>query len=296
MHFDITDRVRFEPPDLADLAQQGYSCVDMHLHTDHSDGIVSVPNLLKKAQRDGFGIAVTDHNEISGSLRAFAEKGPVMVVPGIEISAADGPHILTYFYSPHDLEDFYLKHIKPQKRRSPWLAIRSGTTEILEALYAYSSMTVAAHPYGYLVFNKGLQKCIDGEYLPNCIIGSLEGYEVLCGGMAHSLNLLALKAAAEKAICFTGGSDGHSFGDYGTVITGALASDHEEFLSAVEHRQNLVIGKEKGPFTKAYSGTLLIGKHSRYLFPSMRVHMEQNLPRFPHYVKRKLRGMGKNEP
>jgi hypothetical protein len=289
MRYEVRDRVRFEPPDLVDLKGQGFSCVDMHLHTDHSDATLSVASLLSRARKEGFGVAVTDHNEISGSLRAFAEREQVMVVPGIEISAADGPHILVYFYSSHDLAEFYFKHIKPQKRKSPWLAIRSSTPKIVEASSAYSCLTVAAHPYGYLMFNKGLQKCIDGEYLPSSILDSFEGLEVLCGGMAHSLNIRALELALDKGKCFTGGTDGHTLQDTGTVVTCALASDIEEFLGAVERRENLVIGEEKGPFMKALTGTVLIGKHSRYFLPSMHVHFEQNLPRIPHYFRRKLR-------
>jgi len=43
------------------------------------------------------------------------------------------------------------------------------------------------------------------------------------------------------------------------------------------------------------TGTVLMGKHSRYFMPSMRVHLEQNLPRVRHYVKRKTRDLnGKN--
>jgi len=289
MRFEARESVRFEPPDLADLTNQGYACVDMHLHTDHSDANASVDSLLARARREGFGVAVTDHNEISGSLRAFAERRQMVVIPGIEISAADGPHILAYFYSIRDLEEFYLKHIEPQKRKSPWLAIRSSTPKIVEALSAYPCLTVAAHPYGYLMFNKGLQKCIDGEYLDPGILSSFEGIEVLCGGMAHALNIKAVELALNKGKCFTGGTDGHTLHDYGSVVTCALASDHEGFLSALERRENLVIGEEKDPFMKALTGTVLVGKHTRYFFPAMQVHFEQNLPRIPHYFERKMR-------
>ncbi len=289
MHNERRQRVRFEPPNLKDLGHQGFSSVDMHLHTNHSDANVDVTDLLRRARKEGFGVAVTDHNEVSGSLRAYAERDGVMVVPGIEISAADGPHILAYFFTPRDLEEFYLRHIEPQKRKSPWLAIRSPTSKIVEALSDYSCLTVAAHPYGYFMFNKGLQKCIDGEYMSECILDSFEGLEVICGGMAHPLNMRALELALTKEKCFTGGTDGHTLKDTGTVVTCALASDNEDFLGALERRENLVIGEEKGPLNKVLTGSVLIGKHSQYLLPSMRVHCEQNLPRVPHYFKRRLR-------
>ena len=86
--------------------------------------------------------------------------GELLIVPGMEVSAFDGPHILTYFYSPGDLEDFYRKHIEPNRQKAPWLATKLRTPEILDRAEGYNCVMVAAHPYGYLLFNKGLQKCI----------------------------------------------------------------------------------------------------------------------------------------
>jgi hypothetical protein len=282
-------RVRFESPNLKALASEGMAAVDMHLHTDHSDAVTSVERALAKARQDGFGLAVTDHNEISGSLRACQEAQGTIVVPGIEVSAADGPHILAYFHSTRDLKDFYDHHVAPHKRSSPWLAIRSDTPAIAEALDKYPCLTVAAHPYGYLMFNKGLQKCIDLEYLAPGVVDTFEGFEVICGGMAHSLNQKAVELVERKGKCFTGGTDGHLLSDIGSVVTCAEASTHSEFLEAVEARENLVIGKEKDPFQKIATGTFLLGKHSKYFFPSMQVHFEQNLPRIGHYFERKVR-------
>ena len=261
----------------------------MHMHTDHSDAALTVERALEKAREEGFGIAVTDHNEVSGSLKAFSIAQEEIIVPGIEVSAADGPHILAYFFSPHDLEDFYDHHVAPHKRSSPWLAIRSDTPKIVEALSRYSCLTVAAHPYGYLMFNKGLQKCIDLEYIPPEIVDGFEGFEVICGGMAHALNLRAVELVQRKGKCFTGGTDGHIISDVGSVVTCARASTHEGFLQEVEARRNLVIGKEKDPFQKMATGTMLLGKHSKYFFPSMQVHFEQNAPRIKHYFDRKVR-------
>jgi hypothetical protein len=261
----------------------------MHLHTDHSDGAANVGQLLRQASAQGFGVAVTDHNQVSGAVQAFQERGEVLVVPGIEVSAADGPHILAYFYSAPDLQDFYRRHVAPSKRSSPWLAIRSATPELAEALSGYPCLAVAAHPYGYMMFNKGLQKCIDAEYLPADIRERFDGFEVLCGGMAHALNVRAVEAAWDLGLCFTGGTDAHTLPDYGGVVTCARAHDLDSFLREVEGRRNLVVGEEKDPFMKALTGTVMVGKHSRYFFPSMRVHFEQNLPRVPHYFQVKLR-------
>jgi hypothetical protein len=293
---DDKERVRFEAPNLAQLREEGLAAVDMHFHTDHSDGRVKVHQVLAKARRAGFGLAITDHNVISGSLRAFKEKGNVLIVPGMEVSAFDGPHILTYFYSPRDLEDFFRRHIEPNRQGSPWLAIKLGTQEIVDRAESYSCVIIAAHPYGYLLFNKGLQKCIEAGYLPPEKMKRFDGLEVICGGMTHSLNIKAMKLAEERNMSSTGGTDGHLLSDAGGVVTCAPEDTLEGFLEAVESRRNIVIGTEKSARQKIANGMVVMTKHSRYLLPAVSINYQQNAPRMRHYIRRLREQRAKDGP
>jgi predicted metal-dependent phosphoesterase TrpH len=67
---------------------------DLHIHTIYSyDGTASVPAVLARAQQIGLNvIAITDHDEIRGSLKAFdlAPSFGIEVIPGIEITTAEG--------------------------------------------------------------------------------------------------------------------------------------------------------------------------------------------------------------
>ncbi len=67
---------------------------DLHLHTIYSyDGTASVPAVLNRAKQLGLDvIAITDHDEIEGALKAMeiAPNYGVEVIPGIEITTADG--------------------------------------------------------------------------------------------------------------------------------------------------------------------------------------------------------------
>ena len=292
---DSNEKVRFEVPDLAQLRKEGLTAVDMHYHTDHSDGRVRVHQVLAKARRAGFGLAITDHNVVSGSLHAFQERGDLMIVPGMEVSAFDGPHILTYFYSPRDLEEFFHKHIQPNRQGSPWLAIKLSTQEIIDRAESYNCVTIAAHPYGYLLFNKGLQKCIEGGYLPPDKMKRFDGFEVICGGMTHSLNVKAMKLAEEQKMSFTGGTDGHLLSDSGGVVTCAPEDTLEGFLDAVASRRNVVIGREKSARQTIINGMVVMTKHSRYFLPAMSINYQQNAPRMRHYIRR-LRERQKDEP
>lgn len=67
---------------------------DLHIHTRYSyDGTASVPAVLKRARQAGLDvIAVTDHDEIAGSLKALelASKYGIEVLPGTEVTTLEG--------------------------------------------------------------------------------------------------------------------------------------------------------------------------------------------------------------
>jgi hypothetical protein len=67
---------------------------DLHIHTIYSyDGSALVPAILKRARQVGLDvIAITDHDEIIGSLRALdlASSCDIEVIPGIEVTTAEG--------------------------------------------------------------------------------------------------------------------------------------------------------------------------------------------------------------
>lgn len=277
--------VWFERPDLRALMVDGYSSVDMHYHTNHSDSPTTVRAALKYAWRIGGGVAVTDHNTVSGVREAMECNSGVLVIPGIEVSAADGPHILFFFYSLGDLEHFYRRHILDNKRKSPYLAIYLDTEALIERSLEYECVRVPAHPYGYLLFNKGVQKCIDRCLLPPMFIEEFDAVEVICGGMSREMNLKAAELAEKNKLGRTGGSDGHLLRDLATVVTCSKAQDVDGFLQDVVKRRSLVIGKEKTAFQKGAMGTAVMTKYFRYTVPSLQIHYEQNAPRISRAIQ-----------
>ncbi len=67
---------------------------DLHIHTIYSyDGTASVPAVLRRAQQIRLNvIAITDHDEIAGSLKALelAPKYGLEVIPALEVTTAEG--------------------------------------------------------------------------------------------------------------------------------------------------------------------------------------------------------------
>ena len=72
--------------------------LDIHVHSSYSnDGSQSPEEILKHAKNIGLaGIAITDHNEISGSLKLWKDNRDIrdfIIIPGLEVSSSEG-HIL----------------------------------------------------------------------------------------------------------------------------------------------------------------------------------------------------------
>lgn len=67
---------------------------DLHIHTIYSyDGTATVQAVLRRAQQIGLDvIAITDHDEIAGSLRAqdLAPHYGLEVIPAVEVTTAEG--------------------------------------------------------------------------------------------------------------------------------------------------------------------------------------------------------------
>ncbi|MCK5125971.1 MAG: PHP domain-containing protein [candidate division Zixibacteria bacterium] len=77
--------------------------VDLHIHTNHSDGLQTPEDVINSGMRLGLkAISITDHDVVSGVIEAasYAEGKDIEVVSGIELSvskAKDDIHLLGYF-------------------------------------------------------------------------------------------------------------------------------------------------------------------------------------------------------
>jgi 3',5'-nucleoside bisphosphate phosphatase len=83
---------------------------DLHVHTSASDGTLTPPDLIIKAQSIGLDvIAITDHDTVDGihSALSTAQSFQLQVIPGVEISTDikdNEVHILGFFVDYTDVE------------------------------------------------------------------------------------------------------------------------------------------------------------------------------------------------
>jgi hypothetical protein len=255
-------KVIFEKPPHELLKELGMTCIDMHCHSTYSDSSITISHMLKRAKELGIGVAITDHNEIAGSMEAAKYIEGVMIIPGMEVSCIDGPHILLYFYSFREMKEFYEKHIKQYRGKNPFLATSLKTSELMDFTKKYNCIRIAAHPYGYLISNSGLSKAIKKTHVPEQVMRSIDGLEVICGGINRRLNEKAAEQAAFFSRAITGGTDSHSLFQLGNVLTISRAETKDEFLDNIRRRRNIVMGKEVPLVPKLVPMTTLIKTHA----------------------------------
>lgn len=82
--------------------------VDLHCHTNFSDGFLSPAKLVKAAKEKGIAaLGITDHDTLEGigPAETAGKKYGVEIIPGVELSTKkEGKefHLLGYFCNPHN--------------------------------------------------------------------------------------------------------------------------------------------------------------------------------------------------
>lgn len=99
---------------------------DLHMHTVHSDGVLTVPQLLEECAKRGLStISITDHDSVEAFPEAI-DKGSALgieVIVGVELSAAlddRDVHILGYFMDHQNerLRDYLVFFRRERVRRA----------------------------------------------------------------------------------------------------------------------------------------------------------------------------------
>jgi len=192
---------------------------DLHIHTTYSfDGTSTVSAVLKKAGEVGLNvIAVTDHDEIQGSLEAeqAAPAYGVEAIPGCEITTAEG-HLLALF-------------------------IHKGITkglpldETLRQVGDQDGVCIAPHPGGIRynsLSSEVIRRVLRDPDLADVLVG-IEAYNA--GLLRLSGNLIAERLAEGLPVAQTGSSDAHLLwmvGKGATFFRGSSALDLRRSLEA----------------------------------------------------------------
>lgn len=260
MAFQDFHRIEFKTPDLDNLKSHA-TVVDMHFHSYHSDGHDAILPIAEQARALGIGIAITDHNEIRGAME-LARHEDLLTIPGIEVTSAEGSHLLIYFYAPRDLELFYLKAVLPFMGPDVMSSTALEMEALIEAAQRYRAVVVLAHPFSAAY--TGVHNSYFSEARLRTIYDMVDGVEVINAENMNKWNLKSTVLGFNLGKGISGGSDGHRLAQMGKAVTLAESeANREAFLDALKSGLTKVVGKETHLLRKVTSNTMKLKSNMR---------------------------------
>ena len=176
---------------------------DLHVHSNYSkDSMIPPKDLVFYAKKRGLNaVAVTDHNQIDGSVK-IAKESDFLVIPGMEVSSADG-HIVA----------LNVKELIPRGL---------SAKQTVDKIHKAGGIAVAVHPYAWF----------KGSLASHVKDAKFDAVETL-NASAFPFNRCKRKAEAiaqELNLPRVGGTDAH----YGpTIGFGCTAIDSEPAVDAI---------------------------------------------------------------
>ncbi len=193
---------------------------DLHIHTNFSyDGTASVASVLRRAKQIGLNvIAITDHDEIKGSLLAL-ELAPhygIEVIPGIEITTAEGDLLALFITQPVE----------------PGLSLIETVLKVRKL----GGVCIAPHPMAGGMGMKSLNAYSILRALRNPkVADTLIGIEVYNGTSIDRMsNHYAKVLASHVNLTHTGSSDAHIIDTIGFGTTEFEGSTAKDLLKALK--------------------------------------------------------------
>lgn len=194
-----------------------YGIADLHIHTSFSDGMMTIPQLLDHVERNTRldVIAITDHDEVSGSLEArdMVARGNYRfeVITGAEISTSEG-HLLALFIE------------RPVPSSRP-------LAETMDAVQKQGGLCIVPHPLSWLTRSIG-ETALDQYTLGD---PTFDGIEISNGHIAARVTCQKARRlnAQRYHLSEVGGSDAHFLPMVGTSYTifhGKSAADLKNSL------------------------------------------------------------------
>jgi predicted metal-dependent phosphoesterase TrpH len=238
---NCSDRVQFDKPDLKQL-NQNHTVVDLHFHSHFSDGLNRIDKIADRARKLNIGIAVTDHNDIRGALE-IDQHQDILSIPGIELTVAEGSHLLVYFYQIQALRRFYEQVVAPNMGSGVMSSLGLTMAEAIERARRYRCVIIFPHPY--CTAYTGVCNLQFSDYQLNQLLQMVDGVEVINASNLNKWNLKCGILGFNLGNAMVGGSDGHALNHMGRAVTYAKCpKTRHDFLDAILLKTNNVVGKE----------------------------------------------------
>ncbi|MBI5232196.1 MAG: CehA/McbA family metallohydrolase [Coriobacteriales bacterium] len=202
------------------MTSEVWGKADLHIHSDRSDGLAAIPEIMEYVQRqtDLSVIAITDHNTIEGAVEAHAMASDYdfEVIIGSEISSQSG-HIIG-LYLDEDVPAGLTAH------------------ETIARIQEQDGIAIIAHPFS--------QKGVFGPFGTRALTHAASEMAFHAFEVYNSLPFLiwANRVAAKvfalgQGVAATGGSDAHVLEAIGKGVTrfrGTTAEDCRRSIDRLE--------------------------------------------------------------
>ncbi|MFQ6128354.1 MAG: PHP domain-containing protein [Thermoplasmata archaeon] len=197
--------------------------MDLHIHSVFSsDGRERPEDILRYARKIGLdGIAILDHNDVRGSLKAYEmSKGmeDFLVVRGLEVST-DAGHIIAYGVDKS-------------------VPSRKTIEETVEMVQDFGGISVVPHPYR---FWSGIgAKSVSPKYF--------SAIEIQNGRCTPRNNRRSRELAEKLQLGQTGGTDSHDLEEVGRSFTmfESNPASEDEVIEEIMKRRTTANGESRG--------------------------------------------------
>ena len=240
---------------------------DLHIHTSYSwDGTSTMSAIMQSAKNKKLNvIAITDHDTIAGhdEARELAPKYNMQVIPGIEISTADG-HLLAYFINKK-------------------IPAKLSLIRTIEMVGEQGGICIAAHPVARFVHAISAEALSVAACIP-AFENVFVGVEAINAGLLYQKsNIDAAILARKYGLSPVGNSDSHVYWTVGDGVTEFAGNSISSLRKALINRETTpILVQQKREFSYYYKHVnrrvlRMMGWVANYVKPSNQ-YILQRLP------------------
>lgn len=199
-------------PDAGTPASPGLTSmlVDLHSHSRYSDGTATLEDIETACRKRHIGVALTDHNEIRGSIRLI-ERGHICNIPAIEVGTVEGLEFLIYFPTPAALEDYFVRSVEPWLLSRFMVRSKAKSLAAIDDAHEAGGYVSLAHPFapGRKSIDFHRKKGDAQSKFVDRVLDGVDAIELFNGGVLRRSNTQAGRFSSGFGKAVTAGSDSH---------------------------------------------------------------------------------------